>query len=367
MWKEEIVEDFIKLVSYDSVSFSERKTANWIITKLEDMGMEVWEDKAGLLYGGDTGNIFAKLKGNIEGPPILFSAHMDVVEPGIHKEAIVEENGVIHSQGNTVLGADDICGILEIIYGISLLQERNIDHRDIEVLFTVAEEVYGKGIEQFDYSKITAKEAYVLDLSGQVGSAVRKAPSIISFKVEVKGKSSHAGFEPEKGIHAISVVSNAISQIKLGHVDDETTLNIGKIQGGIATNIVPDLCICDGEARSYSHEKALQAIEDLTLIFEQSAKEFGAIVKVKSEIHLIAYEISESALPIQRFNKASELIGFSGDVGSTFGGSDNNILVEKGLEGIVLSCGMYKVHSTEEYTTIEDLHKGAELVAALIS
>ncbi len=366
MWKEEIIKDFIKLVTYDSVSFSERKTADWIITKLEDMGMEVWEDQAGLLYGGDTGNIFAKLKGNIEGPPILFSAHMDVVEPGIHKKAIVEGDGIIHSQGNTVLGADDICGILEIIYGISLLQEKNIDHRDIEVLFTIAEEVYGKGIEQFDFNKITAKEAYVLDLSGPVGSAVRKAPSIISFQVEVMGKSAHAGFEPEKGIHAISVVSNAISQITLGHVDNETTLNIGKIQGGIATNIVPNLCTCSGEVRSYSHEKALKVIENVTQIFEASAREVGATVKVKSEIHLMAYEISESALPIQRFIKACELIGLSGDVGYTFGGSDNNILVEKGLEGIVLSCGMYKVHSTEEYTTIEDLHKGAELVAALI-
>lgn len=366
MWKEAIIEDFKKLVSYDSISFSERKTADWIISKLKDMGMEVWEDKVGLLYGGNTGNIFAKLKGNIEGPPVLFSAHMDVVEPGVQKEAIVEENGVIHSQGNTVLGADDICGILEIIYGISLIQEKKIAHRDIEVLFTIGEEVYGKGIDKFEFSKIKAKESYVLDLSGSVGSAVRKAPSIISFQVEVKGKSAHAGFEPEKGVHAISVASNAIAQIALGHVDDETTLNIGKIQGGNGTNIVPDLCTCVGEVRSYNHEKALQAVKDLTLIFETAAKEVGAIVKVKSEIHLIAYEMSENALPIRRFRKACELIGLSGEVGSTFGGSDNNILVEKGLEGIVLSCGMYKVHSTEEYTTIKDLHKGTELVAALI-
>ena len=193
-WKQNIIEDFKQLVSFDSISFHERKTADWLLARLKSMGFSVEEDQAGSHYGGDTGNIFAVLDGELDGDPVIFCAHMDVVEPGSGKKSVLEKDGTIHSAGDTVLGADDISGILEILYGVQLVLDSGKPHKKIEILFTIGEELYVKGSDVFDYSKVTAKQAYVLDMSGAVGTAARRAPSIISVRAEIKGKAAHAGF-----------------------------------------------------------------------------------------------------------------------------------------------------------------------------
>ena len=323
-WKQNIIEDFKQLVSFDSISFHERNTADWLLARLKSMGFSVEEDQAGAYYGGDTGNIFAVLDGELEGDPVIFCAHMDVIEPGSGKKYVLEKDGTIHSAGDTVLGADDISGILEILYGVQLVLDSGKPHKKIEILFTIGEELYVKGSDVFDYSKVTAKQAYVLDLSGAVGTAARRAPSIISVRAEIRGKAAHAGFEPENGIHAIFAAANAVSRLCMGHVDEETTFNIGTIQGGTATNIVPDCCV------------------------------------------LTAYETPLESKSVTDFQKACEILGFSGELTGTFGGSDNNSFAKNGIEGLVLSNGMYNAHSTREYTTVDDLYKGAELIGQLI-
>ena len=289
-WKQNIIEDFKQLVSFDSISFHERNTADWLLARLKSMGFSVEEDQAGAYYGGDTGNIFAVLDGELEGDPVIFCAHMDVVEPGSGKKSVLEKDGTIHSAGDTVLGADDISGILEILYGVQLVIDSGKPHKKIELLFTIGEELYVKGSDVFDYSKVTAKQAYVLDLSGAVGDAARRAPSIISVRAEIRGKAAHAGFEPENGIHAIFAAANAVSRLCMGHVDEETTFNIGTIQGGTATNIVPDCCVLTGEIRSYDHGKALETVRMTERIFTEEAQKINATAEVTSQIHLIAYE-----------------------------------------------------------------------------
>lgn len=364
--KQRIREDFLQLTLFDSVSFSERKTADWIMEQLNLLGFEAEEDNAGRIYGGTAGNIYGFLKGELPGSPILLSAHMDVVQPGIGKTAVVHEDGRITSNGDTVLGSDDICGIVEILNGVRHVVQEGLPHRDIEVLFSAGEEVYGKGAAVFDYSKIRAKEAYVLDLSGPVGTAAIQAPSIISFGITMKGKASHAGFEPEKGIHAITFMSAFIQSIQQGHLDEETTLNIGTIAGGTATNIVPESCVCAGEIRSFSHDKALHCVEDLQQKLSDIAAVSGVETAVSTELHMQAYRIAESDSVVKRFQEACRRLGMEGAVTGTFGGSDNNHFVSHGLHGIVLSCGMYQVHSVKEYTTIDDLEKGALLIAQLL-
>lgn len=365
-WKQNIIEDFKQLVSFDSISFHERKTADWLLARLKSMEFSVEEDQAGSHYGGDTGNIFAVLDGELDGDPVIFCAHMDVVEPGSGKKSVLEKDGTIHSAGDTVLGADDISGILEILYGVQLVLDSGKPHKKIEILFTIGEELYVKGSDVFDYSKVTAKQAYVLDLSGAVGTAARRAPSIISVKAEIKGKAAHAGFEPENGIHAIFAAANAVSRLCMGHVDEETTFNIGTIQGGTATNIVPDCCVLTGEIRSYDHGKALETVRMTERIFTEEAQKINATAEVTSQIHLIAYETPLESKSVTDFQKACEILGFSGELTGTFGGSDNNSFAKNGIEGLVLSNGMYNAHSTREYTTVDDLYKGAELIGQLI-
>lgn len=358
--------DFAELVSIDTPSFGERRMADRVKELLLEIGFEVHEDQAGEHYGSDTGNVYGFLKGTISGTPILLSSHLDTVQPAFGKKAVFHEDGTITSGGDTVLGADDVAGIVEILEGIRHLREAHIPHRDVEILFPIAEEVYIKGTEVFDFGKIRAKEAYVLDLSGEPGAAALKAPSLISFKITVHGRAAHAGFAPEAGIHAVKVMAEAIGSLSLGRVDEETTLNIGTINGGTATNIVPDTCVCEGEIRSYRHEKALEQVEVLRDAFRAAAERSKAAFDLDSKIDLFAYETESSDPVTVRFEKACERLGIESVLTSTFGGSDNNNFARHGIHGIVLSCGMHECHSVREYTSVRELAQGAALVAELL-
>lgn len=363
---ERIKKDFANLVSFDSVTYGERATADWLLEELKALGFSCKEDDAGSYYHGNAGNIYGILAGNTEQSGILLSAHMDVVEPGRGKKAIFQEGGIISSDGTTVLGGDDICGIVEILEGIRMVREENLLHGDIEVLFTIGEETYTKGAAVFDYSQVRAKNAYVLDMSGPIGSAAVQAPTIISYQLVIHGKSAHAGFSPEEGIHAIEIMSKIIAEMKEGHTDEETTFNVGLIEGGTATNIVPDQCKITGEIRSYQHEKAMEQIKKLEEKAEKYVSMYGATFTLNHQVDIKAYKISEQSQTAERFQKAVKEMGKEAHFISTFGGSDNNQFVEHGIEGIVLSCGMYNVHTTKEYARLSDLTDGAELVMKMI-
>lgn len=362
-----MVREFVELTGIDSVSFREREMADRLKGKLAELGVAVTEDEAGEAYGGNAGNLYGFLPGELPGEPILLSAHMDTVEPGLGKKAVGREDGRITSGGDTVLGADDVCGLVEILEAVRCLREKGIPHRSVEVLFPIGEELFIKGTNRFDFSKIRAKEAYILDLSGEVGSAALRAPSLISFTVTVRGKAAHAGFAPEAGVHAVRLMSLAIGKLPMGRIGGDTTLNIGMIQGGGMVNIVPELCVCKGEIRSYSHEKALEMLKLVEKIFQEVIEGTGAQLTVEHTVDLYAYEIKKDEPVVKRFEAACRSLGREPVLTETFGGSDNNNFVRFGVRGIVISCGMYQCHSVEEYTKVEELKAGAELVARLLT
>ena len=365
---ERMQKNFIDLARFDSVSYEERKIADRLKVCLTELGFDVEEDDAGVRIGGNAGNIHAFRKGTAPGEPVLLSAHMDVVEPGRGKRPQFADSspGKITSDGTTVLGADDICGIVEILEAVRHVTEEDVPHRDIEILFSVAEEAYSVGADVADYTKIRSSEAYVLDMSGAPGCAAIAAPTILSFEIVLHGKAAHAGFAPETGIHAIRAMADLIGRLQQGHIDEETTLNVGLIEGGTALNIVPEQCVCRGEIRSSIHEKALACARQLQKTLEEVKTDHGIEGTLRTKVYIMAYRTPEDAVPVQRFQKACRTLGLPGDLIETFGGSDNNQFAKYGLSGIVLSCGMYEVHSVHEYTLLADLEKGAQLVAELV-
>ncbi len=362
-----ICREFDELVSIDSESFNERQMADRLKEKLAELGIQANEDDTAKKIGGNAGNLFGELKGDLPGTPILLSGHMDTVAPGNGKKAIFHEDGTITSDGTTVLGGDDLTGVVAILEGIRAVKEAGIPHRDIEILFAAAEEPFTRGSSEFDFSRVKAKESYVLDVTGPVGTAILQAPTILSFEAVVKGRAAHAGFEPEKGIHAIQTASRAIAALKLGHVDEETTLNVGLISGGSVVNAVPELCTCNGEIRSYSHEKAMETLEKVRHIFESAVKETGAELSFTHRLHVKAFHLEPDAPVALHFADACRKLGIEPTFGSTFGGSDGNTIMQHGIPCAVLSCGMYNVHSVREYAKVGDIVNGARLIAELIT
>ena len=366
---DKVVSQFTKIASMDSVSFGEREVADYLKHELRSLGFKVQEDNIGARYGSDTGNIYAILEAsNPNKEPVLFSAHMDTVVPGIGKMPMVDKNkGVIKSEGDTVLGADDVAGIVEILEGIRLAKNAPEGHGDIEVLFTIAEEVYAKGSSVLDYSKIKSRTAFVLDLEGRIGTAARIAPSIITFEFVVKGRAAHAGFDPESGINAIALASKIVAHTRQGRVEEHLVFNVGSIEGGEATNIVSPYCRCKGETRSINHKTAMSAIDKLEYRVSRACGEAGAGYSFERNVMHKAYETPEDSDACRAFKEACETLDLEGNLISTGGGSDNNEFARFGIKGIVLSCGMENVHSTREYVRIKDLEMGSKLVATIIN
>ena len=358
-----IAELFLYLTGIDNASLKEREMADAVEAILDELEIPYTEDDTWKKTGGNAGNIFAKLEG--EGTPMLLCAHLDSVAPALGKKAVLKADGTITSSGDTVLGADDLARVAEILETLRRLKEGNTPHRPIEVLFTYAEELYDVGSEFFDFSQISAREAYVLDSSGCTGTFLYKAPTIVSFEVQIRGLASHAGFQPEKGIHAIQIAADAIGNIQMGHVEADTTVNVGEISGGTGTNIVPERCVVRGEIRSYVHEKALEQLGRIEEVFRASAGRYGGEAEVSCRIGTYAYETSMESKPVEQMKSVCKKLGFPFLPQESFGGSDNNVLAAHGIEGIVLACGMEQVHYVQEYTTVQALAETAELLTAL--
>jgi tripeptide aminopeptidase len=364
--RDRLVNEFIELVSIDSITRKERRMADRLKAKLTAMGFEVYEDDAAKAIGGDTGNLICTVKGTKDVPAVLFAAHMDTVEPGIGKKPVVEGD-VIRSGGNTVLGGDDVSGIVCILEAIRTLKEKETAHGDIQIVFTVAEEGGLYGAKNLDYSRIYAKYGFIMDSDGPIGTVAVKAPAQDKIHVTVEGKASHAGVSPEKGISAIQAAALAISRMKLGRIDFETTANIGSIHGGGETNIVCDRVEIAAEARSRELSKLEAQTAHMRECFEQAAAELGARADFKADRLYPSFSVARSAPIMGILEKAAGDIGVELIAQESGGGSDTNIFNGMWIEAVDISTGMEKVHSTEECISIGNMVKAAEFVLAIIN
>ena len=368
-----VIDRFIELASIDGESFNERRVADYIIRRFQTLGIHLSEDDTAGQIGGNCGNLYGFAEGRgkyADSEPVLFCAHMDTVAPGNNKKIIIKDDGTITSDHTTVLGADDRVGIAGIIEAYTGVVEEGLDHPPIEFLFTVAEEVYGLGSTALDYSKIRSGIAFAPDCSGEYGVYSSCEPTLISFEVRIKGKASHAGYEPEKGINAIAAAAAAISRIKQGWADDHTTLNIGTIEGGSVTNAVPETCFIKGEIRSGVHEDAHRTMESVKSIFSKEGNRAGAQVFIDTKERITVYRKDPDAAPgsaLDRYKRALEKQGKTAVAKKSFGGSDINSLIKNGIDGLNIYGPMHNIHTTEEYTTVQEIVSFTELIKILMT
>ena len=368
-----VIDRFIELALIDGESFNERLVADYLITEFQKLGVQLCEDDTAAKIGGKCGNLYGFSEGRgkyADSEPVLFCAHMDTVAPGNNKKIIINDDGTIISDHTTVLGADDRVGIAGIIEAYTGVLKEGLDHPPIEFLFTVSEEVYGLGSAALDYSRIRSRIAFAPDCSGEYGVYSSCEPTLISFEVHIKGKASHAGYEPEKGINAIAVAASAISRIKQGWVDDHTTLNIGTIEGGSVTNAVPENCLIKGEIRSGVHEDAYRIMDLVESIFSEEAKRAGAEICIDKKERISVYRKDPGAAAgsaLDRYKRALEKQGRIAAAKKSFGGSDINSLIKNGIDGLNIYGPMHNIHTTEEYTTVQEIVDFTELIKILMT
>lgn len=249
-------------------------------------------------------------------------------------------DGRITSGGTTVLGADDMSGVAAVLEALHHLKEENRPTRELEILLSIGEEKHVKGAKVFDFSKIQAEKSIVLDMSGEIGTAAVQAPSQIAFTVKVHGKASHAGFAPQDGVHAIRIAAAAIAEMAIGRIGDDTTVNVGQIEGGRASNIVPDYCEVSGELRSFRIKKHWKNLRRWSRFLRKKQKNAAAVSNLSGISCYQAYKTDEKESVVKEFQKACTACGIKSSLIATFGGSDQNKMSEHGIPGIVMASAM---------------------------
>lgn len=364
--KKRILAEFFELVQINCSTRQEREIGDLLTKRLEELSCLVTEDDAAQKIGGSCGNIIANLKGNLPGTPaILLAAHMDCVEPCANVKPQIN-NGVITSDGTTILGADDKAGITAILEILRVIKEQNLAHGDIQIVFAVAEEGGVNGSKNIDQSLLKADFGYALDSSGRPGKIIVSAPGQNKIHVKIHGKAAHAGLAPEEGINAIVVAGKALAKVPQGRIDDETTCNAGVIKGGRATNIVPDLVEITLESRSRDQDKLDQLTASICKTFEDTATENGARAEIKVVKAYGPYRLAEDSQVVTVAANAAKKLGLEVNITGTGGGSDANFYNNYGIPCSVLGVGMQKAHTTDEFILEEDLYTTAALVLQIV-
>ena len=360
-----LVQTFLELARQNTPPRQEKAASEIAYHILQDLGFQCEYDAAGGQVGGNVGNLIAFKKGTVAGaPPIFFSAHFDTVEPTPGLEPIVDGD-IIKSDGKTIVGADDKCGMAPILEAMRVLDEQAIPHGDIQLLLTICEEIGLVGAKHMDPRRIKAKYGFVLDAGPPVGSFVYSAPSQDIFDVYIHGKPAHAGAQPEDGVSAIAVAARAIARMKLGRVDPETTANVGIVEGGTATNIVPAECYLKCEARSRNPAKLDKQRDAMVAALHEEAAQAGATVEITMNRAYTYYELPMDSPTLAIAEAATERAGLEFLLRVTGGGADANIFNEFGVPTTVLGCGMVNIHRHDEYCTISDMVKSTQLVIAI--
>ncbi|MGI6379538.1 MAG: M20/M25/M40 family metallo-hydrolase [Anaerolineae bacterium] len=347
---------FLDLVRISSPSGEEGEVSAYLQQKLHALGLEVESDEAG--------NLYAYVDGT--GTPLCLTAHMDTVTPCDQVTPVVED-GVIRSDGSSILGADDKSGIAAIIEAVTCALESGEAHRPVDLLFTVAEEAGLVGAKAVEVDRLRARMAIGLDAEGVQGTLVLCAPGQNSLRAVVHGRAAHAGVEPERGINAICVASQAVVAMPLGRIDHETTANIGVISGGRATNIVPDEVVLRSEARSRDADKLTRQTDAMVAALEEAAAAAGATVDVEVRHAYESYRLSEDDALVQLVTAAMGSIGVEPRYVATGGGSDANILNARGMRMVQITTGMREVHTTNENIALEDMAGAARLLLACLT
>ena len=352
---ERLVNTFMEMVRIDSESGQEQK----FIAYLKDLFTREFQAEC---TTDDYGNLVVRLaaKNSTRTEPVFFSCHADTVNPGKGIEPILE-SGVIRSKGETILGADDKAGIAELVEALRTVER----HPPLEIAVSREEEIGLVGAKHLDTAALKSKMGFLIDMDA-LDAVVIGGPSHMIIDIEITGKAAHAGMEPEKGISAIRAASAAIANLKEGWIDEETTVNVGIIEGGEIRNGVPEKARIKAECRSLTHEKCLSQSDVIKEAFETAAKSIGARAEVKMEMAYKAARIPEDAEAVSIAKKAVESVGLDPQVRVICGGTDGSIYNEKGIQTVVIGMGGVAEHSKDEHIAVADMEKGTEIVENIL-
>ena len=354
--RQRLVETLVELIRIDSPSGEEDAIDQHVSALLSSLGLQVRHDS----YN----NIIARLEGT--GEPLLLSAHLDTVEPGRGIKP-QPDGDILRSDGTTILGGDCKAGLAIVLEALSCVAESDRPHRPVDVAFSRHEEGGLVGVRHMDFGLLSAKTGIVLDGEGPPNRITVSAPSQNVVAAEIVGRAAHAGLEPENGLSALLVAADILSRLPLGRVDEETTANIGWLEGGLKRNIVPERAVMDGEFRSRSNEKLAWLEGQFRKVFDETAGRYpDAQISLEVRNTYQAYRVEPDHPTVATIGDALSALGLSPVMEASGGGSDANVFIQHGITALPVGIGVRSFHTTWETALIPEVMQGAEMCHAAI-
>jgi tripeptide aminopeptidase len=355
-----LLDTFLTILRIDSYHPNEDPVIDALRPRLEGAGVRLRADPHRNAIGFWPGS-----GPRADEEPILLCAHTDTVRPTPGMEPVIRD-GAVHTDGSSVLGADDKAGVAAIVEAVEAIADEGAPHPPVEVLFTVGEDVGHIGSKAFDVAEVRSRMAFVTDVDGPVGGIIMAGPTAESFRVTFRGRAAHAGTEPEEGRSALQMAARAIDRMQLGRIDEETTANAGVLTGGEAANIIPPDATLTLQVRSLDQGKFRAHREALLDGCRQAAEAFGGTIHVESLGSYDGYRFGDDDAPVRRAEAAIRSAGLAPWRATTCGGSDANEFNAKGLPTVVISVGYLDIHTNQESMPIAELDRLAEVCRALM-
>jgi tripeptide aminopeptidase len=362
--RERLVDEFVRLCEIESPSRSERAMADAVTRELRDLGLEVSEDGTGGETGSDAGNLLARIPAPDGGRTILLCAHLDTVPLAAPVE-VEEVEGVLSNRNEAILGADNKAAVA-VILAVARRAVAAGAPVGIEILFTTCEELALRGAKAFDLGALRSEFGFVFDHASPIGELILAAPSYYSIEGRFRGKAAHAGLSPEKGHSAIEAAAAAVAATRFGRLDPETTANVGRIEGGSASNVVAERCYLQCEARSIDHERAGAVATSIVDAMTAAASDHECDLEINLQELFRGYKVQRAAAPVEVATRALEGVGIEPRPISTGGGSDANVFQARGFACLNVANGTEAAHQPDERVTVQALETMLDVALGLV-
>ncbi|MBK8616854.1 MAG: M20 family metallopeptidase [Anaerolineales bacterium] len=296
---------------------------------------------------------------------ILLLCHMDTVFPlGTLKSMPYREaDGKIYGPGTLDMKA----GIVICLAALEELQKSGRLNRPVTLLCTSDEEI-GSGTSRKYIEEYAKESALVLVMEAALldGSLKTWRKGVGGFRVHVKGVAAHAGGDHEKGRNAIEEMAHQVLAIqKMTDYKRQTTLNVGVMNGGTVSNVIPEEAFAEVDIRVMQPgewERIEAEMKNLKPVLD------GTTLKITGGLNRPPMPFDETMKAT--FEKAKSIaagIGMELKAGGTGGASDGNFVAPFGipvLDGMGAIGEGY--HSEREYIFADSLEQRRDLLITLL-
>jgi tripeptide aminopeptidase len=363
--RQRLHETFAALCRIQSPSGHERACADWVSAELEAMGIGVQEDGSGPAAESDAGNLFARIPGQ-RPESILLCAHLDTVPLAAPVEPVVVD-GAWENANEGILGADNksaVATILEVARRVTT--GAGPPPVGIEILLTVCEEVSLRGSREFDVSHLQSAFGYVFDHATPIGEIVTASPTHYRIVADFHGRAAHAGVRPEAGRSAVVAAARAIASMSLGRIDEQTTANVGMIEGGSAINVVPERCRVEAEVRSLDEARAAAVTTETIDHLQDAADAEECDVDLNVERMFRGFSVKPRAPQLAVAERALRACGYEPRQIASGGASDANSLEAAGFSCLNLADGTERNHEPTERIAVASLESLLDIALAIV-